>query len=226
MRFGVDKNGVVERTTVVKLGVVAVIAAAVVFTLILGGFDALRDQDRVEEFLTESGPWGPLAFILAFVALQPLSLPGAVLIIPATFVWPWWEVTIYTLAGGLLASTIGFVLARWIAQDWVRARLPDRMRAWESRLAEHGFVSTVLLRVLTGYAPPADWLLGVSRVSVPSFLAGTIVGLIPGTIAIAVWGDDAVRGLADVPPAVLVIAAVAVVGGYLVLKRRRTAPTT
>ena len=214
-----------SRSTALKLGVVVAIVAAVVIALALGGFDALRDQDRVEEFLTESGPWGPIVFILAFVALQPVSLPGAVLIIPATFVWPWWEVTLYTLAGGLLASTVGFVLARWIAQDWVRARLPDRMRAWESRLSEHGFVSTVLLRVVTGYAPPADWVLGVSRVSVPAFLAGTIVGLIPGTIALAVWGDDAVRGLGDMPPAGWAVLAAVGVGGYLLLKRRRTATT-
>ena len=212
-----------SRSTALKLGVIVAIVAAVVIALALGAFDALRDQDRVEEFLTESGPWGPIVFILAFVALQPLSLPGAVLIIPATFVWPWWEVTLYTLAGGLLASTVGFVLARWIAQDWVRARLPDRMRAWESRLSEHGFVSTVLLRVVTGYAPPADWVLGVSRVSVPSFLAGTVIGLIPGTVAMAVWGDDAVRGLGDISAAGWAVVGIVVIGGYVLLKRRRAA---
>ena len=212
-----------SRSTALKLGVVVAIVAAVAIAFSLGGFDALRDQDRVEEFLTESGPWGPIVFILAFVALQPLSLPGAVLIIPATFVWPWWEVTLYALAGGLLASTIGFVLARWIGQDWVRARLPDRMRAWESRLSEHGFVSTVLLRVVTGYAPPADWVLGVSRVSVPAFLAGTVIGLIPGTVALAVWGDDAVRGLGDIPPAGWALVAIVAIGGYVFLRRRCTA---
>ena len=212
-----------SRSTALKLGVVVAIVAAVAIAFSAGGFDALRDQDRVEEFLTESGPWGPIVFILAFVALQPLSLPGAVLIIPATFVWPWWEVTLYALAGGLLASTIGFVLARWIGQDWVRARLPDRMRAWESRLSEHGFVSTVLLRVVTGYAPPADWVLGVSRVSVPAFLAGTVIGLIPGTVALAVWGDDAVRGLGDIPPAGWALVAIVAIGGYVFLRRRRTA---
>lgn len=212
-----------SRTTALKFGVIVAIVAAVVIAFALGGFDALRDQGRVEEFLTESGPWGPIVFILAFVALQPLSLPGAVLIIPATFVWPWWQVTLYTLAGGLVASTIGFVLARWIARDWVRARLPDRMRAWESRLSEHGFVSTVLLRVVTGYAPPADWVLGVSRVSVPAFLAGTVIGLIPGTIAMAVWGDDAVRGLGDMSAGGWVVVGIIAIGGYLLLRRRRAA---
>lgn len=214
-----------SRSTTLKVAVLAVIVVSVGVAFALGGFDALQDRDQVEEFLTESGPWGPIVFILAFVALQPLSLPGAVLIIPATFVWPWWEVTLYTLAGGVVASTVGFVLARWIAQDWVRERLPDRMRAWESRLSEHGFVSTVLLRVVTGYAPPADWVLGVSRVSVPAFLAGTVVGLVPGTVAMAVWGDDAVRGLSDIPPAGWAVIALAATAAALLLKRRRPPST-
>jgi uncharacterized membrane protein YdjX (TVP38/TMEM64 family) len=196
-----------SRSTAVKLAVVVAIVIAVILTLAAGGFDLLRDQDRVQEFLTDSGPWGPILFILAFVALQPLSLPGAVLIIPATFVWSWWEVAIYSLSGGMVASTIGFVLARWLGQAWVRRRLPARLQPWEQRLAEHGLVATVALRLLTGYAPVADWLLGVSRVSVPAFGLGTLIGLAPTTVATSIWGDDAVRGLVDSPALTLVISA-------------------
>lgn len=196
-----------SRSTAVKFAVVVAIVVAVIVALGAGGFGLLRDQDRVEEFLTDLGPLGPILFILAFVALQPLSLPGAVLIIPATFVWSWWEVAIYSLAGGMVASTIGFVLARWLGQDWVRRRLPARLRAWEQRLADHGLVATIALRLLTGYAPAADWLLGVSRVSVPAFGLGTLIGLAPTTIAMSIWGDDAVRGLDDSPVLTFVIAA-------------------
>ncbi|MGI9622766.1 MAG: TVP38/TMEM64 family protein [Acidimicrobiales bacterium] len=203
-----------------KWAVVVAIAVAVVVAAFAGAFDALRDQDAVEEFLTDSGPWGPLAYVFAFLALQPLSLPGALLIIPATFVWPWWEVATYTLAGGMLASTAGFILARWLAQDWVEARLPARLRPWEQRLADHGFLATVGLRLVTGYAPAADWFLGVSRISFTTFLAGTFVGLIPGTLALSVWGDDAARGIVDAPIAALVIVGLLVVVGVWISRRR------
>ena len=144
----------------------------------------LTDGDRLEELLDDAGVWGPILFVLAFTAAQPLSLPGAVLIVPATFVWPWWQVALLSLAGGMIASIVGFALARWIARDWVLERLPQRFRTWEVRLADHGFVATVGLRLLTGYTPAADWLLGVSRVTVPAFLAGTLIGLVPSTVAL------------------------------------------
>jgi uncharacterized membrane protein YdjX (TVP38/TMEM64 family) len=210
------------RTAALKLTVVGAIAISVLVALALDGLDVIRDQDRIEDFLTESGPWGPVVFMLCFVALQPLSLPGAVLIIPATFVWPWWEVAIYSLAGGMLASTLGFALSRWLARDWVRERIPRRLEPWEQRVSDHGFWATVALRLLTGYAPAADWLLGVSRVRVAPFLAGTLVGLAPTTLAASIWGDDAVRGLRDLPVAltVPVLVAVAVVGAIAVRRGR------
>lgn len=215
------------RSTMVKVAVIGAVVLAVVVGLAAGGFDAIRDQDRVEEFLQDSGAWGPMLFILAFVALQPLSLPGAVLIIPGTFVWSWWEVAIYSLIGGMVASSVGFVLARWIAQDWVRDRVPDRLRPWEQRLADHGFGATVGLRLITGYAPAADWLLGVSRVTVPAFLAGTLIGLAPTTVAMSVWGDDAVRGFGDAPLlAGGIVAAVVIVGAIVVRRARASAYPT
>ena len=210
-----------SRSTAGKLAFVGAIVVAVALALAAGAFDVIRDQDRIEEFLTDSGPWGPVLFILAFVALQPLSLPGAVLITPATFVWSWWEVATYSLAGGMVASTIGFVLARWLGQDWVRRRLPTRLRPWEQRLADHGLVATIALRLITGYAPAADWLLGVSRVSVPAFAVGTLVGLAPTTVAMSIWGDDAVRGLGDSPALGIAIAAGLLAAGVATVAVRR-----
>jgi uncharacterized membrane protein YdjX (TVP38/TMEM64 family) len=205
----------------IKIGVAVCVAALVIWALSAGALDVLTDGDRLEELLDDAGVWGPILFVLAFTAAQPLSLPGVVLIVPATFVWPWWQVALLSLAGGMIASIVGFVLARWIARDWVLERLPQRFRTWEVRLAENGFVATVGLRLLTGYTPAADWLLGVSRVTVPAFLAGTLIGLIPSTVALSAWGDDAVRLVQRAP---LVLGGLGLAAGAIVLLLRRRRP--
>ena len=206
----------------IKIGIVVVAIVLVAWALASGALTVLTDADRLESALDDAGVWGPVLFVLAFTAAQPLSLPGAVLIVPATFVWPWWQVALLSLTGGMIASCVGFVLARWLARDWVLERLPQRFRTWEFRLAEHGFGATVGLRLLTGYTPAADWLLGVSRVTVPAFLAGTLIGLIPTTVALSAWGDDAVRLVQRAPLLIGGIGAVAVVATVLV--RRRNPP--
>jgi len=182
------------------------VLVAVLALFFSGVFDFLHDRGKVEDFFQDSGALGPIIFILAFIAAQPLSLPGAALIIPATFVWSWWEVLIYSMIGGIVASTIGFAVSRWIAQDWVRKRLPKKLLKWDQRLSERAFLSVVVLRLVTGYAPAADWALGISKVQWRDFFLGTAIGLVPITALLAIFGDDTVKWVQTAPLVVLGIA--------------------
>ena len=173
--------------------------AVFVLLFIFGVFDFLHDRERIESFFNDSGLFGPVLYVLAFVAAQPLSLPGAALIIPATFVWDWWEVFAYSMLGGIIASSLGFSISRWLAQDWVRRRLPQRFIGWEKRFVDHALLSTIALRLVTGYAPAADWFLGISKVRWREFIIGTILGLIPATFLFSYYGDDTVRWVQDAP---------------------------
>ena len=207
------------RAWITRAALVVGVAIAVALAVRVGLVGFVRDGDRLEEFLTESGAVGPIVYVLAFTAAQPLSLPGGVLILPATLVWPGATVFVLSWLGGMIASTVGFVVARWIARDWVQARLPDRLRSWDDRIADRGTQAIIGLRVVTGFAPAADWLLGVSAVTMRQFLVGTGIGLIPTTLALSFLGDDAIRLFERLPYLGLAVAAVALVV-FVVLKRR------
>ena len=185
--------------------------AVFVLLFIFGVFDFLHDRERIESFFNDSGFFGPVLYVLAFVAAQPLSLPGAALIIPATFVWDWWEVFAYSMLGGIIASSLGFIISRWLAQDWVRRRLPQRFIGWEKRFVDHALLSTIALRLVTGYAPAADWFLGISKVSWREFIIGTILGLIPATFLFSYYGDDTVRWVQNAPLIAVAVVLTAVV---------------
>ncbi len=213
--------------TRVRLGVLALIVVAVVVAALMGAFAPLGDEDRIEELLADSGAVGPTVYVLSFVALQPLSLPGAVLVIPATFVWNGWVVFALSWAGGMVASTVGFATARWFGREWVDERLPQRFRVWDNRLSDHGTRNTILLRVVTGYAPPADWVLGLSHVRIRQFFVGTAIGLLPVTAALAFLGDDAARFVGSARgTAVTAGAALLALAGWTWLRRRRSAHGT
>ena len=185
--------------------------AVFVLLFIFGVFDFLHDRERIESFFNDSGLFGPVLYVLAFVAAQPLSLPGAALIIPATFVWDWWEVFAYSMLGGIIASSLGFSISRWLAQDWVRRRLPQRFIGWEKRFVDHALLSTIALRLVTGYAPAADWFLGISKVRWREFIIGTILGLIPATFLFSYYGDDTVRWVQNAPLIAVAVVLTAVV---------------
>ncbi len=201
------------------------ILIGIVVGAFLGTWDFLHDRERIQDFFQDSGAFGPIIYILAFIAAQPLSLPGAALIIPATFVWTWWEVFIYSMVGGIIASSIGFVVARWLAQDWIRKRLPQRFIRWEKRFVDHALLSTIALRLVTGYAPAADWFLGILKIRWREFLIGTIIGLIPTAFLFAYYGDDTVRWIQNAPVIALAvsIALILLISGFKRYKKRTEA---
>ena len=197
----------------------------IVVGVVFGFWDFFHDRERIQDFFQDSGAFGPIIYILAFIAAQPLSLPGAALIIPSTFVWTWWEVFIYSMLGGIIASSIGFVVARWLAQDWVRKRLPQRFIGWEKRFVDHALLSTIALRLVTGYAPAADWFLGILKIRWREFLIGTIIGLIPTAFLFAYYGDDSVRWIQNAPMITLAvsIAFILLFSGFKRYKKRTEA---
>jgi len=202
-----------------------VIVIGIVGGTVFGLWDFLHDREQIQDFFQDSGAFGPIIYILAFIAAQPLSLPGAALIIPATFVWTWWEVFIYSMLGGIIASSIGFVVARWFAQDWIRKRLPQRFIGWEKRFVDHALLSTIALRLVTGYAPAADWFLGILKIRWREFLIGTIIGLIPTAFLFSYYGDDTVRWVQNAPLIALTvsIAFILLVSGFKRYKKRTEA---
>ena len=207
-----------------------VVVLAVVLVVALGGWAWLTEDGNVEELLTETGIVGPLIFVLVMWLTQPFGVPGFVYMVPAGIVWPAPLAVALAWIGNMGASYIAFVFARWFARDWVQARIPASMHRYDRQLSEGGIWPVILLRLVFGQLPPADWLLGVSRVSTRNFLIGTGIGIIPGVVLFVVAGGGMFDYLADMSTGtrrVLIgVVLVLVILRRVHLRRRRAATVT
>lgn len=201
--------------------VVAAIAAVATAFFVLGGFGWLTGDGNVERFLTDNGIWGPVIFVLVMWCTQPLGIPGLVYMVPAGIVWPLPMALALSWIGNMGASYIAFVFARWVARDWVSTRIPDRLRKYDERLEHGGIPPIVMLRLVFGQLPPADWLLGVSRVTNRNFVIGTGIGIIPGVVLLVVAGGGLVGAFTGLPPAVQIGIGVAIIGAIVWARARK-----
>jgi uncharacterized membrane protein YdjX (TVP38/TMEM64 family) len=140
------------------------------------------DPDEIERLLTETGVWGPVVFVAIMWVFQPIGLPGVIFMVPAALVWPAPLAIALSWIGNMGASIIAFSFARWIGRDWAEQHIPPRMARWNDRFDNDRVWPVFLLRLFTGMLPPADWLLGVSKVRWRPFLIGTGLGIIPGIL--------------------------------------------
>lgn len=182
------------RRRVLRLAAVAVVLAGVAALLLSGALDAFS-LERTAAWVRGFGSWGFVVFLLAFAFIQPIGVSGHTFVLAAALVWPPEIAFILSLLGALGSSLVNVAFVRWVAFDWVQARIPARLRKYEQWLSGRGLLGVIVFRLLTFTLHPAQLLIAVMRVPLPRLVLGTLIGFAP-TVAVDVWfGGELLRRL-------------------------------
>jgi uncharacterized membrane protein YdjX (TVP38/TMEM64 family) len=208
-----------------KIAVAAGAASMLAAAWALGAFEVLGDPARLRESLLRLGALGYLAFLCAFALLQPFGLPGVILIVAASLVWPPAVAIALSLAGATLASVTGFSFARYLARDWVEKRIPPRLRKYDDRLATKGFATVFVLRSFLWTNQAVSAVFGLSRVSFSTHLVASLLAYVAPVVAITLLGDAAFTIARNQPRErwliALAVLGTAAVGIWVVRRYRR-----
>jgi uncharacterized membrane protein YdjX (TVP38/TMEM64 family) len=198
--------------------VAAVVAVAAVLGLAwrLGLFAELAEPRRFADAVVAMGPWAWFGFVVAYAVLQPFGVPGTVFIVAAPLLWPWPLAFGLSMAGTMAASLIGFSFARWVARDWVSARIPARLRRYEAALERSAFLTVFSLRLLLWMPQVLHFFLGVSKVPFWTHFWGSLLGYVPPLLLVSYLGATLFDASGKLQPEAWVSLA-ALVAGSLVL---------
>jgi uncharacterized membrane protein YdjX (TVP38/TMEM64 family) len=166
-----------------RLVLIAVLLGVAAFVYFSGLYQYLAPE-RLREVMLDAGPWGPVLMVVLFSCLEPFGTPGAIFILAAATIWPFWLALLVNWLGATGAGMIGFAFARYFGRDWVEGHMPDRLRKWDERLSEKGLTAVILFRVFFFLNPASHWAIGLSRVPTSTAIMGTAIGFMPG---IALW---------------------------------------
>lgn len=183
-----------------RVGLLLLVGVGLLAAQQTGLLRLFTEPARTKQLLLELGPWGYLAFILAYAVLQPFGVPGTVFILVAPLIWPWPVAFALSMAGTMAASVVGFSFARFVARDWVSERIPARFRAYNDALEKRGFTTVVTLRFLFWMPPLLHAFFGISRVPFWTHFWGSAVGYILPLLATAYFGERFFEWMRTAPP--------------------------
>ncbi len=172
---------------IARLALVLVVLCALVWLYTSGAYRSF-DPAELKTRLLGAGGYGGLLFVVAYSLLQPLGVRSSFFLLCAPLVWEPTTAFALSFAGTVAACVLAFGFARFVARDWVQKRLPRGIRRLDDRLVSRGFRTVLLLRLLFYTAPTLQYGLGVSRVRVWPFLAGTLIGVLPFTVLATLLG--------------------------------------
>ncbi len=176
------------------------IAGALTIAALVGvawwlGLPSYVTHERIHALLAESGPWGPLFFVLAFAVLEPFGVPGVVFVIPASLAWPTSVAVALSVLGATGAGAVSFLLARGVLGHTAERYLPARVRRFTETARANPIRTVLVVRLLFFLAAPAHWALSLSGVRFAPFLIGSLIGFTPGMWAFVVFGRAAIEFL-------------------------------
>lgn len=181
------------RTALPRLLIVAGLAAA---AFLLAAYRDRLDFETAEQWTRGLGMWAPLGHVLLFAAGTVLFAPGAILgLVGGALFGPLWG-TLLNLAGATIGATAAFIVARYAAADWVRARTGPRIERLISGVEAEGWRFVALMR-LVPLVPfnLLNYALGLTRLSLTSYVLASLVAMAPGTLAFTWLGHAGRRAI-------------------------------
>jgi uncharacterized membrane protein YdjX (TVP38/TMEM64 family) len=142
------------------------------------------DAAALEAWLEGLGAWAPVGFVALYVAGTVLLFPAALLSLAGgAFFGPVWG-ALLDLIGATLGAGMAFLVARYLAADWVAARLRGRLGRLVAGVEAEGwrFVALVRLVPLIPFNL-LNYALGLTRIGFLPYVLASAVCMIPGAVA-------------------------------------------
>jgi uncharacterized membrane protein YdjX (TVP38/TMEM64 family) len=166
--------------------------------------------------------WGVPVALASFVLASLAAVPVTLLILVITLVFDPLLGGVLALGGSVLAAIAAYGVGHYSGAKAAQERLGGRLGDLRERLTQRGIFTVVVLRIIP-VAPftVLNLIAGAMQVRFRDYVIGTLIGMAPAVIAMAVFSEGLLQllGRADMRSLALVVAGVVLGGGLLWLGR-------
>lgn len=174
------------------IGVNKKILFLVVIVLLISLGYYLRGYVRIDvllERIKDLGPWGPLLYILVYFIAPSLFIPGSAITIAGGAIFgPVWG-TLYTIIGATGGASIAFLIARYLAGDWVQEKAKGILRRLKEGVEEEGWRFVAFTRLVPLFPfNLLNYAFGLTRIKFPHYVITSFFCMLPGAAAYSFIG--------------------------------------
>jgi len=151
------------------------------------------DEERIQKWVADFGWFGPFALVLTMVAqLFLLVVPSLLLMVVSVLAYgPIWG-SVIIIASVFAASTVGYFIGSYFGDAMVKKIIGNKAEEKvASFLDDYGFWAVIVTRLNPFLSNDAiSFVGGVLSMGYWRFKGATIVGILPLTVFIAVFGKN------------------------------------
>src|SRR3984893_2465966 len=170
-------------------------------TLLLAGMTgwAIFHRDQInlatlDAWLASLGPWAPIGYVILFALATVAFVPGVVFSLAGGALFgPLWG-SLWNLTGATLGAILAFLVARYIAGDWVARKSGGLLKRLIDGIDAEGWRFVAFVRLVPLFSfNLSNYALGTTPLPFHHYVIATIVCMVPGAVAYT-WLGHAGRG--------------------------------
>lgn len=195
-KFETERSGPAWLPIACAAVVLAGLAAAWRFTPLAELITAERVMTLARDFAGR--PWAPLVVLAAYTPASIIMFPRPLITLFAVVAFGAWLGFAYAMGGILIAAVASYVAGRMLDRETVRRLAGAGLNRVSERLRQRGLLAVTALR-LVPMAPFAveGLVAGAIRIKLWHLTLGTFIGMLPGTLATTVFGNQLEAALRD-----------------------------
>ena len=169
-----------------KLLLVVFIVAGM--TLVITYRDQL-DATAIQNWIEEAGNAAPLLFMFVYIVGTVFFFPGAVLTLLGGALFGPVLGTVYNLTAATIGAMLSFLVARYLASDWVEKKTGGKLKQLINGVESEGWRFVAFTRLVPLF--PFNLLnygLGLTKIKFSHYGIATYIFMLPGAIAYTYLG--------------------------------------
>ena len=174
-----------------RLLVLGLLAAAIFLVRFIGATKYL-EQDALRNLIAGYGVLAPAIYILIYTLAPALLLPGLpITIVGGILFGPFWGV-VYTIISATAGACVAFLIARYIARDWVESKLQSpRWRHLDEEVEKHGWKVVAFTRLIPAFPfNLLNYAFGLTKIKFSHYAITTFICMLPACIAFIVFSSS------------------------------------
>lgn len=160
----------------------------------------LTDPERLKHWFEQLGNFAPLIFMAVYALATVFFFPGSILTIVGGAIFGPLMGTFYNLTGATLGASLAFLIARYLASDWVEQKTAGRLKQLKQGVENEGWRFIAFVRLVPLFPfNLLNYALGLTRIRLSHYIITSYICMLPGGFAYT-WlgyaGKEAVAGSA------------------------------
>lgn len=166
-----------------------ILTGFLIVVIIAGIVVPLPSVEEIRVAAHVAGWWGALAFIGLYALVTLTPFPKSVVSIAAGVVWGFGTGFLLDYTGALLGAALAFILGRVLGRAAVERFTGSRVAQVDEVVRNRGLMTLISLRLIP-IVPftVINYTAGLTAVRHRDYALGTMIGIIPGTLAFVAVG--------------------------------------